>query len=175
MQKLSVLASLFLMATTAFAQTGIPWPAHNPGAGIVSVTSGTITNATTTYKSTGLSLPLPANTTGVGRCVLVWSSSSTSGTPTFAAQYSAAPTSSSFQSVTLSTAYSGTNTTLASTTQTAITAALTPTAATTNYRTEADFEVINGTTATVLTFYFVSNSTSFTITFNTANSFCAWL
>ena len=133
------------------------------------------TNATTGYTAI-MALPaVQGSTTVRGECTLVWEDSSTSGTPTFAVQLSAAPTDLWVTAVPSAGAYvAPTFTTITTTTQTAVTGALTTTAATTPYRLSLNFALQNATAATTLTVYAESNNASYTVTV-LAGSSCQWV
>jgi hypothetical protein len=135
----------------------------------------TYTNATTAYTAV-MALPVvQGSTTLKGTCDVVWESSSTSGTPTFAVQLSAAPTdlwvtasvSSGASPVPVYTA-------ITTTTQTAVTGALVTTAATTPYKLSLSFVLQNATSANTLTVYAESNNASYT-TSVLAGSSCQWI
>lgn len=133
------------------------------------------TNATTAYTAVLALPPVQGNVTLTGECNLAWESSSTSGTVTFAAQLSAAPTN------LWATAGGGGGvygvpvyTAITTTTQTAITGALAASAATTPYTATFRFALVNGTSPNTLTIYAESNSASFTATV-LAGSSCKWV
>lgn len=134
----------------------------------------TYTNATTAYTAV-MALPVVQGAlTLKGSCDIVWESSNTSGTPTFAVQLSSAPT----DLWVVSSVSSGATTlplytTITTTTQTAVTGALVTTAATTPYRLTLTFVLVNPTAANTLTLYAESNSASFT-TSVLAGSSCQW-
>lgn len=132
------------------------------------------TNATTAFTSV-MALPVVQGAlTLKGSCDIIWESSSTSGTPTFAMQLSAAPTDLwVVSSVSSGTATVPTYTTITTTTQTAVTGALTTAAATTPYRLTLSFTLVNPTSANTLTLYAESNNASFTTTVLPGSS-CQW-
>ncbi len=133
------------------------------------------TNATTGYTAVAALPTIQGPLTLSGECSLVWESSSTSGTPTFAVQASAAPTDLWVTAVASGGAYTiPTYTTITSTTQTAITGALTTTAATTPYRLTLNFSVVNPAGANTITVYAESNNASYTTTV-LAGSSCQWV
>lgn len=133
------------------------------------------TNATTSYTAI---LTLPATAAGTtlrGECTLTYEDSSTSGTATFAAGLSAAPTDLWVTAnPTTGTFVAPTFTTITSTTTTAVTGALATTTANAPYQVYLSFTVENATAATTLTIYAESNSTSYTVSV-LAGSSCAWL
>lgn len=132
------------------------------------------TNATTAFTSV-MALPVVQGAlTLKGSCDIIWESSSTSGTPTFAMQLSAAPTDLwVVSSVSSGTATVPTYTTITTTTQTAVTGALTTAVATTPYRLTLSFTLVNPTSANTLTLYAESNNASFTTTVLPGSS-CQW-
>lgn len=133
------------------------------------------TNATTGYTAVAALPTIQGPLTLRGECSLVWESSSTSGTPTFAVQASAAPTDLWVTAVASGGAYTiPTYTTITSTTQTAVTGALTTTAATTPYRLTLNFSVVNPAGANTITVYAESNNASYTTTV-LAGSSCQWV
>ncbi len=133
------------------------------------------TNATTGYTAVAALPTIQGPLTLRGECSLVWESSSTSGTPTFAVQASAAPTDLWVTAVASGGAYTiPTYTTITSTTQTAVTGALTTTAATTPYRLTLNFAVVNPAGANTITVYAESNNASYTTTV-LAGSSCQWV
>lgn len=133
------------------------------------------TNATTSYTAV-LTLPATAAETTVrGECTLTWEDSSTSGTATFAAGLSAAPTDLWVTANPTSGVFvAPTFTTITGTTTTAVTGALVTTTANAAYQLYLSFTVKNATASTVLTIYAESNSTSYTVTVEPGSS-CAWL
>lgn len=133
------------------------------------------TNATTAYTAV-MALPVvQGNVTLTGECSFVWESSNTSGTVTFAAQLSGAPTNLWVTANASGGAYAApTYTAITTTTQTAITGALATTAATTPYTANFKFSLVNGTGANTLTIYAESNNASFTATV-LAGSSCKWV
>ncbi len=133
------------------------------------------TNATTGYTAVAALPTIQGPLTLRGECSLVWESSSTSGTPTFAVQASAAPTDLWVTAVASGGAYTiPTYTTITSATQTAVTGALTTTAATTPYRLTLNFSVVNPAGANTITVYAESNNASYTTTV-LAGSSCQWV
>lgn len=133
------------------------------------------TNATTGYTAVAALPTIQGPLTLRGECSLVWESSSTSGTPTFAVQASAAPTDLWVTAVASGGTYTiPTYTTITSTTQTAVTGALTTTAATTPYRLTLNFAVVNPAGANTITVYAESNNASYTTTV-LAGSSCQWV
>lgn len=133
------------------------------------------TNATTAYTAIMAMPTVQPSVTVRGECSLIWQSSSTSGTPTFAVQLSAAPT-----DLWAFATYSGgafvapTYTTITTTTQTPVTPALTTTAANTAYRATISFALqTSATAANTLTVYAESNNASYTITVEPGSS-CLW-
>ncbi len=133
------------------------------------------TNATTGYTAVAALPTIQGPLTLRGECSLVWESSSTSGTPTFAVQASAAPTDLWVTAVASGGAYTiPTYTTITSTTQTAVTGALTTTAATTPYRLTLNFAVVTPAGANTITVYAESNNASYTTTV-LAGSSCQWV
>lgn len=134
----------------------------------------TYTNATTAYTAV-MALPvIQGALTLKGSCDLVWESSNTSGTPTFAVQLSSAPTD-LWVTASVSSGASPipTYTTITTTTQTAVTGALVTTAATTPYKLTLSFVIVNPTAANTLTVYAESNNASYT-TSVLAGSSCNW-
>lgn len=140
-----------------------------------SVITTAYTNATTVYTAI-MSLPAVQGATLVrGECTLTYQDSSTSGTVTFAAGLSAAPTDLWATSKATSGAFvAPTFTTITGTTQTAITGALATTTANAPYQLHVSFVLNNATLANTLTIYAASNSTSYSISV-LAGSSCAWL
>ncbi len=133
------------------------------------------TNATTGYTAVAALPTIQGPLTLSGECSFTWESSSTSGTPTFAVQASAAPTDLWVTAVASGGVYTiPTYTTITSTTQTAITGALTTTAATTPYRLTLNFSVVNPAGANTITVYAESNNASYTTTV-LAGSSCQWV
>jgi hypothetical protein len=156
-----------------------------PSVGVVGGDSGTpctpvfltsaYTNSTTGYTAV-LTLPgTQAATTISGKCVFTWTDSSTSGTVTFAAGLSAAPTDLWMTAVPASGAFvAPTYTTITSTTQTAITGALATATANTPYQVKLSFVLANASAANTLTIYAVSNSASDVVTVEPGSS-CVWM
>lgn len=139
------------------------------------VLSTTYTNATAAYTAV-MALPVTqASTVVTGECTLIWESSSTSGTVTFGAGLSAAPTDLwSVSSSTNGAFVAPTYATITSTTTTAVTGALATTAATTPYVVKLSFVLkTSATAANTLTIYAESNSTSYTASV-LPGSYCAW-
>jgi hypothetical protein len=175
---LSGLATGILKNTTS---TGVPTIAV-AGTDYVSPNGVNVTsaysNATTSYTAVLAMASVPAGATVRGRCMFIWEDSGTSGTVTFAAGASATPTG-LYVLNTASTGTSGATTTetytaITSTTQTTISGALMPTAATTGYKNEIDFLLVNGSSANTVTFYAKSSSTSYTV-YVQPGSYCTWL
>ena len=133
------------------------------------------TNATTGYTSV-MALPTVQGPLVLrGECTLVWESSSSSGTPTFAVQASAAPTDLWVTAVATGGAYAvPVYTTITSTTQTAITGALTTATGATPYRLSINFALQNPAGANTITVYAESNNASYTTTV-LAGSSCQWV
>jgi hypothetical protein len=140
-----------------------------------SVLATAYTNATVAYTPV-LALPtVQGGTTVTGECSLVWESSSTSGTVTFAAQLSAAPTNLWVVAGSSNgTFVAPTYTSITTTGQTAITGALVTTGASTPYLVKLSFVLVNPTVANTLTIYAESNNTSYTATV-LAGSSCKWV
>jgi hypothetical protein len=133
------------------------------------------TNATTAYTSIMAMPTVQGSTTLRGECSLVWESSSTSGTPTFAVQLSAAPTDLWVTSNSIAGTYvAPTYYTITGTTQTAVTGALTTTTANAPYKLSLSFALQNSTSANTLTVYAESNNASYTITVE-PGSYCSWV
>lgn len=134
----------------------------------------TYTNATTAYTAVMAMPVVQGAVTLKGSCDIVWESSSTSGTPTFAVQLTAAPTDLWVTATVASGASPApTFSTITTTTQTAVTGALVTTAATTPYKLSLSFVLVNPTSANTLTIYAESNNASFT-TSVLAGSSCQW-
>lgn len=134
----------------------------------------TYTNATTAYTAV-MALPVVQGAlTLKGSCDLIWESSNTSGTPTFAVQLSAAPTDLWVTSTVSSGATTTPSyTTITTTTQTAVTGALTTTVASTPYKLTLSFVLQNATAANTLTVYAESNNASYTTSVLSGSS-CQW-
>lgn len=135
----------------------------------------TYTNATTAFTAVMAMSPVQGALTLRGSCDIIWESSSTSGTPTFAMQLSAAPTDLwVISSISSGAATVPTYATITTTTQTAVTGALVTTAATTPYRLTLSFVLANPTVANTLTLYAESNNASFTTSVLPGSS-CQWI
>jgi hypothetical protein len=134
----------------------------------------TYTNATTPYTAV-MALPVVQGPlTLKGSCDIVWESSSTSGTPTFAIGASAAPTDLWVTaSVSSGASTIPTFTTITSTTTTAVTGALTTTAATTPYKLSLSFVLVNPAGANTITLYANTNNASYTTSVLNGSS-CQW-
>jgi hypothetical protein len=132
------------------------------------------TNATTAYTAI-MALPtVQAPITVSGECSLIWESSSTSGTPTFAIGGSVAPTDLWVMAAPSDGVYVvPTYTTITAATTTAVTGALVTTTANTAYLVRLVFTLVNPTAADTLTVYAESNNTSYTITVE-PGSFCTY-
>jgi hypothetical protein len=132
------------------------------------------TNATTAYTAI-MALPtLQAPLTVSGECTLIWQSSSTSGTPTFALGNSTAPTDLWVIAAPSDGVYVvPTYTTITATTTTAVTGALVTTTANTAYLVRLAFTLVNPTAADTLTVYAESNNASYTISVE-PGSYCMY-
>ncbi len=146
------------------------------------ILSGNGTTTSTSYAAlttNPLNMPIvPANSNRHGSCDIVWQVASTSTTPTFAFNLSAAATGLYLQGSFTQTTTSVDNITLPIA---AITAAATPTAfttslpaanANTNYHTHVDFDLVNGSNAQTVSIYAKVNSG--TLTVEGSFTSCAW-
>lgn len=134
------------------------------------------TNATTAYTAV-MSLPtLQGGVVAHGECTLTWADNNTTGTATFAAQLSAAPTDLWVTAVPTDGVFvAPTYTAITTTTQTAVTGALVTTTANANYRVRLSFVLSTTATApSTLTIYAESNSASYTVTVQPGSS-CEWV
>jgi len=143
--------------------------------------AGTVTSASFgTFTTNTLVLPIvPPSTTRKGYCDIVWQTSATADTPTFAFNTSA--TSTGFWI--LGSQYYGTTSAVTNinllppaavttATQTAFTAALTAAAATTSYQVHVEFAVQTNTNPQQITVYAKINGGTLTVEPGTS---CGWL
>jgi hypothetical protein len=162
--------------TTGTAQTVTGAKFHT---GSASALTSVASTTSTSFASTGIVLPsVPVSTTAVGHCVVIWEGSSTSYTTTLGFGMNNAPT----DLYVMNTAHTGASgatsadlyTTITGTTTTAISAAMTPSAASTGYKDEIDFTLVTGSSnAVTLTLYYESSSASGT-SYVEPGSYCRW-
>ena len=179
-RKLNALTSLIFSAGLLLAQTGTPSSAPVTAYNTTVMTgAGTVTSASFgTFTTNTLVLPIvPPSTTRKGYCDIVWQTSATADTPTFAFNTSA--TSTGFWI--LGSQYYGTTSAvtnllppaaMTTATQTAFTAALTAAAATTSYQVHVEFAVQTNTNPQQITVYAKINGGTLTVEPGTS---CGWL
>ena len=176
---LSVLTSL-LFSASLLAQSGTPNGMPLTAVGSSTMTAnGTVTSSSfVTFTTTTLALPLvPPGTTRIGSCDLIWETSATADTPTFALNTGSALTGlwiigSKYDSSTSASVNFLPIAVVTSATSTAVSAALTAANATTFYHFHTDFTIqTNGTNTELITVFAKINGGTLTVQ---AGSSCVW-
>jgi hypothetical protein len=138
--------------------------------------SAAYTNATAGFTSIMVLPTIAANAPPArGECTLIWEESNTGATPSFAVQLSAAPTDLWVLATYTNGAYvAPTYTTITSTTQTAVTGALTTTTANAAYKVTLNFLLDTTSTAAGTLTVYGESSGGFTLTVE-PGSYCQWI
>ena len=180
MRKLSVLTSLILAAGILCAQSGTPSAAPVTAYNTVVMTAaGTVTSTSfVAFTTNTLVLPIiPPSTTRKGYCDIIWQTSATADTPTFAFNTNNTLTGLWI----LGSHYYGTTSAVTNmlppavvttATQTAFTAALTAAAATTSYQVHVEFSVQTNASPQQISVYAKINGGTLTVEPGTS---CSWL